>query len=178
MSEVLALIFAAAVVIAFLFYLGWYQLQARQEEIRESSSALQLMLRTKLELTRQAMEACQERADREKLARLQVSGDMAGSFKDLAKANARAEYALAYVSHLAARFPELKADARFTQLSGQLENLGGQLDTRHEQYNAHVEEYNLARTRIPLVVVARTMRFPEASHLNLRDWMMLLQAKR
>jgi LemA protein len=169
MAGFFALLFMAGVAVAVLFFVGYNKLQSISQRVKEAASNIQVMLRKKLELTQQAMDVCKGYADHEKLVLLKVSGDMAGSFKDLANANMRAEQALAYVSQLASRFPELKADAHFINLSDQLERLGNQLQMKREQYNAHVRDYNTARTTVPTVFVARALKFPEAPYLNVEE---------
>jgi LemA protein len=168
-GNLITFLFLAAIVVAVLFFFGYNKLQSISQQVKEAASNIQVMLRKKLELTQQAMDVCKAYADHEKLVLLKVSGDMAGSFKDLANANARAEQALAYVSQLANRFPELKADTQFINLTAQLESLGNQLQAKREQYNAHVRSYNTARTTIPTVFVARALKFPEAPYLNFED---------
>jgi hypothetical protein len=159
MKELITLLFWAGIVAAVFFFIGYNKLQRISQLVKEAASNIQVMLRKKLELTQQAMDVCKGFADHEKLVQLKVSSDMANSFKDLANANARAEQALAYVSQLASRFPELKADAHFMNLSNQLESLGNQLQYKREQYNAHVRNYNTVRTTIPTVFVARALKF-------------------
>lgn len=166
MGNLLTYLVVISLAVVVLFLIGYNKLQRISQLIKESASNIQVMLRKKLELTQQAMDVCKGFADHEKLVLLRVSSDMADSFKDLAAANARAEQALAYVSQIANRFPELKADAHFTRLSEQLESLGNQLQGKREQYNGHVRDYNTVRTTIPWVFVARAMKFPEAPYLN------------
>jgi LemA protein len=169
MADLITLLFFASIAVAVVFFIGYNKLQSISQLVKEAASNIQVMLRKKLELTQQTMDVCKGYADHEKLVLLKVSADMAGSFKDLANANARAEQALAYVSQLASRFPELKADAHYLNLTAQLESLGNQLQYKREQYNAHVRNYNTARTTIPTVFVARALKFPEAPYLNFEE---------
>jgi LemA protein len=166
MEGLITLLFFAGIAAAVLFFVGYNKLQRASQLVREAASNIQVMLRKKLELTQQAMDVCKGYADHEKLVHLKVSSDMANSFKDLANANARAEQALAYVSQLASRFPELKADTHFASLNQQLESLGNQLQFKRDQYNSNVRSYNTNRTTIPTVFVARALKFPEAPYLD------------
>jgi len=168
-SVVIDLFIFAVIPAAIFFFIGYNKLQTFSQKVKEAASNIQVMLRKKLELTDLMMDVCKGYADHEKLVHLKVSSDMANSFKDLANANARAEQALAYVSQLASRFPELKADAHYLKLSDQLKSLGDQLQWKREEYNANVRNYNTARTTVPTIFVARALKFPDAPYLNFEE---------
>ena len=156
---------------AFLFFFlkSYNLLQRSSQLVKEGASNIEVMLRKKLELTKQLMDVCKGYTEHEQLVNLKVSADMAGSLKELGSANARAEQAMTFMAQLASRFPNLKADQQFLALSRQLTDLGGELQAKREWFNRCVRDYNAERSAIPTVFVARALAFPEASFLNFDD---------
>ena len=57
------------------------------------------------------------------------------------------------------RYPDLKADAGFRQLSNRISELEDQIADRRELYNASVTIYNTRLEQFPDVVVAKTFNF-------------------
>lgn len=57
------------------------------------------------------------------------------------------------------RYPELKADASFRQLSNRISELEDQIADRRELYNASVTIYNTRLDQFPDVLVARLFNF-------------------
>lgn len=114
---------------AFLFFFlkSYNLLQRSSQLVKEGASNIKVMLRKKLELTKQLMDLCKGYAEHEQFVNLRVSADIADSFKDLGCANARAEQAMSFMGQLANRFPNLKADHQFLLLSRQLTDLGSEL---------------------------------------------------
>lgn len=156
---------------AFLFFFlkSYNLLQRSSQLVKEGASNIKVMLRKKLELTKQLMDVCKGYAEHEQFVNLRVSADIADSFKDLGYANARAEQAMSFMGQLANRFPNLKADHQFLLLSRQLTDLGSELQAKREGFNRCVRDYNAERSAIPTVFVARALAFPEASFLNFDD---------
>lgn len=61
------------------------------------------------------------------------------------------------------RYPDLKADAGFRQLSNRISELEDQIADRRELYNASVTIYNTRLEQFPDVVVAKTFNFDNRS---------------
>ncbi len=61
------------------------------------------------------------------------------------------------------RYPELKADAGFRQLSNRISEIEDQISDRRELYNASVTIYNTRLDQFPDVVVARLFNFENRS---------------
>jgi len=57
------------------------------------------------------------------------------------------------------RYPELKADAGFRQLSNRISELEDQIADRRELYNASITIYNTRLDQFPDVIVARLFNF-------------------
>ena len=58
------------------------------------------------------------------------------------------------------RYPDLKADAGFRQLSNRISELEDQIADRRELYNASVTIYNTRLDQFPDVLIARLFNFP------------------
>ena len=61
------------------------------------------------------------------------------------------------------RYPDLKADAGFRQLSNRVSEIEDQIADRRELYNASVTIYNTRLEQFPDVLIARIFNFPERS---------------
>ncbi|RLB62445.1 MAG: LemA family protein [Deltaproteobacteria bacterium] len=61
------------------------------------------------------------------------------------------------------RYPDLKADAGFRQLSNRISEIEDQITDRRELYNASVTIYNTRLDQFPDVLVARMFNFPVRS---------------
>ncbi len=59
------------------------------------------------------------------------------------------------------RYPDLKADAGFRQLSNRISELEDQIADRRELYNAAVTIYNTRLYQFPDVLIARTFNFAD-----------------
>lgn len=59
------------------------------------------------------------------------------------------------------RYPDLKADAGFRQLSNRISELEDQVADRRELYNASVTIYNTRLDQFPDVLIARTFNFAD-----------------
>jgi len=59
------------------------------------------------------------------------------------------------------RYPDLKADAGFRQLSNRISELEDQIADRRELYNASVTIYNTRLDQFPDVLIARTFNFAD-----------------
>lgn len=57
------------------------------------------------------------------------------------------------------RYPDLKADAGFRQLSNRISELEDQIADRRELYNASVTIYNTRLEQFPDIVIAKTFNF-------------------
>lgn len=73
------------------------------------------------------------------------------------------------MSALSAAFPELKANATYQQLMGQLEQIEGDLQKRRESYNAAVGNYNSYRQALPQGLFATAIGFKQAEFFAVDD---------
>jgi len=70
---------------------------------------------------------------------------------------------------MAQSFPQLKADATYQKLMGQLERLENEILERRESYNNRVRRFNSYRNSFPAVLVAQKLSFGTVEYFNSDD---------
>ena len=63
-------------------------------------------------------------------------------------------------------YPELKADAHFTQLMDQLKEIEAEIAAKREIFNAAVQDYNVLVIKFPKNLVAKMFGFGERSYFE------------
>jgi LemA protein len=141
------------------------QLRSRSEAVKRSQSNLVGELKKRATLANQLIEICKGYGDHEKLAHITVAGQNQGVADPniMAAATSRA---LAGVSFVAERFPELKANQTYNTLMGQIQTIENDLQNKREAMNTEVEKYNGFRSSFPAVLIAEKLGFPEARYFS------------
>lgn len=70
---------------------------------------------------------------------------------------------------MAQNFPQLKADATYQKLMGQLEALENDILARRENYNNRVKRFNSYRNSFPAVLVAQKLSFDTVEYFDSDD---------
>jgi LemA protein len=70
---------------------------------------------------------------------------------------------------VAENYPDLKANANFMDLQGQLSQLEDEIAQSRKYYNAIVREFNTATESFPSVIIARMFRFEKKPMFELDD---------
>ena len=169
MSTIFFLLFwiiVLAVVAAVVLAKSYNSLQSLANRVKEAGSNIKVMLKKRLELANRLIDIASGYGSHEKLVHLKVSQDMAAGISSLAQSYRESSQALTYVSQLADKFPELKADRTYLQLMDDLKVIEGELQSKRETYNAFVRDYNIKRTSIPAVFYSRAMGFNTAPFLD------------
>ncbi|MBU2587245.1 MAG: LemA family protein [Alphaproteobacteria bacterium] len=141
------------------------RLRILSEAVKRSQSNLVGELKKRATLANQLIDVCKGYGDHEKLTHLTVASQNqdSGDAQQMATATSRA---LAGISYVAERFPELKANQTYNTLMGQLQTIENDLQAKREALNAEVERYNGYRASMPAVLVAQQLGFPEASYFS------------
>ncbi|MBA3862986.1 MAG: LemA family protein [Erythrobacter sp.] len=141
------------------------RLRILSEAVKRSQSNLVGELKKRATLANQLIDVCRGYGDHEKLTHLTVANQNQdnGDAQQMAAATSRA---LAGISYVAERFPELKANQTYNTLMGQLQTIENDLQAKREALNAEVERYNGYRASMPAVLVAQQLGFPEASYFS------------
>lgn len=141
------------------------RLRILSEAVKRSQSNLVGELKKRATLANQLIDVCKGYGDHEKLTHLTVANQNQdnGDAQQMAAATSRA---LAGISYVAERFPELKANQTYNTLMGQLQAIENDLQAKREALNAEVERYNGYRASMPAVLVAQQLGFPEAAYFS------------
>ncbi len=90
-----------------------------------------------------------------------------GSVKDISQAEGQLSQALGRFIAVAENYPEIKADAAFGKLMGDLSSLEGDLQLARRYYNGTVRDYNTAVQSFPSSLIAGAGGFQRAEFFEL-----------
>jgi LemA protein len=141
------------------------RLRTRSEAVKRAQSNLVGELKKRATLANQLIDIAKGYGDHEKLTHLTVASQTSTA-ADPAQIAAATSRALAGISFVAERFPELKANETFNTLMGQLQTIENDVQKKREALNAEVERYNGFRASFPAVLVAGQLGFPEAAYFS------------
>ncbi len=153
------------IVIMLLFAAGSYNtLQKLAQHVREAASNAQVAISKKLTLINQLIDVVKNYQESEQLVQLKVSQDASAS--DLAGSYQQSGNVLAAVQGIAEKFPNLKASEQYHRLVDSIQQCEQNIQDSRERYNHAVKEYNTKRLRIPTVLIAKSLGFPDAPYLQ------------
>ncbi|MDE7380260.1 MAG: LemA family protein, partial [Clostridia bacterium] len=82
-------------------------------------------------------------------------------------ADAQVSTAIRNMTMVAEKYPDLKANANFMDLSNQLKNIESQLADQRRYYNAIVKKFNTEREIFPKSIVASMMHLEKMPYFQL-----------
>ena len=123
------------------------------QNIREGFSNLQAGLKKRQQLSGQIIEIASGYLEHEQVTQLRVAQSQ--NTQQLAA--------------MAQNFPQLKADATYQKLMGQLEALENDILARRENYNNRVKRFNSYRNSFPAVLVAKKLSFDTVEYFDSDD---------
>ena len=129
------------------------KLQSSMQNIREGFSNLQAGLKKRQQLSGQIIEIASGYLEHEQVTQLRVAQSQ--NTQQLAA--------------MAQNFPQLKADATYQKLMGQLEALENDILARRENYNNRVKQFNSYRNSFPAVLVAQKLSFDTVEYFDSDD---------
>ncbi|OFN77197.1 LemA family protein [Neisseria sp. HMSC064E01] len=129
------------------------KLQSSMQNIREGFSNLQAGLKKRQQLSGQIIEIASGYLEHEQVTQLRVAQSQ--NTQQLAA--------------MAQNFPQLKADATYQKLMGQLEALENDILARRENYNNRVKRFNSYRNSFPAVLVAQKLSFDTVEYFDSDD---------
>jgi len=129
------------------------KLQSSMQNIREGFSNLQAGLKKRQQLSGQIIEIASGYLEHEQVTQLRV-------------AQSQNTQQLAAMAH---NFPQLRADATYQKLMGQLETLENDILARRENYNNRVKQFNSYRNSFPAVLVAQKLSFGTVDYFDSDD---------
>jgi Uncharacterized conserved protein len=129
------------------------KLQSSMQNIREGFSNLQAGLKKRQQLSGQIIEIASGYLEHEQVTQLRVAQSQ--NTQQLAA--------------MAQNFPQLRADATYQKLMGQLETLENDILARRENYNNRVKQFNSYRNSFPAVLVAQKLSFGTVDYFDSDD---------
>jgi LemA protein len=83
------------------------------------------------------------------------------------EADANLSNAIKSINIVAERYPELKANANFMDLSAQLKSIEGELANSRKYYNAMVKRFNTQKDIFPKSIIANAMKLEKFPYFEL-----------
>jgi len=158
---VLLLLLAVLALYVILIYNGFVQLK---NNINRDWSNIDVLLKQRFDELPKLIKVCEGYMQHEQktLEAVIKARNMAGSAsteQDKIQAQNALSDTLKSLFMVVERYPELKADVGFRQLSNRISELEDQIADRRELYNAAVTIYNTRIDQFPDVIIARLFNF-------------------
>ena len=164
-SFVFQVLFFAAIVLGVMAFLGYNQLRALAESIKESWSNIGVMGKKQASLVNQLIDVVKGYQESEKLVMLKVSEDMS-NVGNLARMHEQSTMVLSAVSGMVHKFPDLKANEQYAHLIESIKQTESDLEKARQGYNQNVKLYNTRRSALPQVFYASRLGFKAAPYLE------------
>lgn len=161
------LIFIIIIVAVWLF-ISYNKLRRLAENVKRRQANIAATIKKRYDIAQRLADIAASYGDHEKLTHFTVlDGD--ANVAQSAAAAADASRVIGNVQMLAARFPELKANAAYQQLMVQLEGIETTILERREAYNESAQNYNSTRSSLPHLFYADTLGFAEAAYFSVDE---------
>ncbi len=158
---VILLLLAAIVLYVIIIYNGFVALK---NNINQDWSNIDVLLKQRYDELPKLIKVCEgymqhEQKTLEAVIKARSAINSANNDHDRMQAQNMLTDTLKSLFMVVERYPELKADAGFRQLSNRITELEDQIADRRELYNASVTIYNTRIDQFPDVIVARLFNF-------------------
>lgn len=148
------------ILIVYKLVTTYNKLQLLAQRIKSRNSNIKNAISRKIELTNKLIDIVKGYADHEKLIHVKVSDDFSNAYKE-------AEATLATLKALDLKFPELKANEQYNNLTIELVRNEDIILERRDSYNHAAEQYNAVRLQFPTNLFASSLGFKEAPYIDL-----------
>lgn len=168
------IILAVIVVIAIYAIALYNGLVAKRNLVREGWSGIDVQLKRRADLIPNLVEtvkgyAAHEKGIFEDVAEKRAASMRAGDVASQAAADRALSGALGRLIAISEAYPELKADANFRDLQGQLAEIEDQMQMARRYYNGTVRDLNTAVQSFPAVLVAGPLGFHAEPFYEIED---------
>ncbi len=164
MALIIVLILLAILIVAVI---GIYNKLVRlRNTVRSSWSDIDVQCKKRYDLVPNLVEtvkgyASHEETVFEKVTQARSMAMQATTPQEMAKAENMVRDTLKSLFAVAEAYPELKANANFTQLQTQLQELENNIEYARRYYNAVVRDYNILIESFPSNLIARQFSFKQ-----------------
>jgi len=171
----IAITLIVLVVLVGLFFVSQYNRLVRlRNMVEEAWAQIDVMLTRRHDLIPNLVEtvkgyASHEKETLERVVQARSAAVSASGPADQAQAENFLTGALRQLLALSEAYPQLKADANFRELQGELTNTEGLIAQARGGYNAAVRSYDTAREVFPTNIVAGMFDFEEREYYEVDD---------
>ncbi len=168
-------IFLAAIVLLLVYAVGVYNRLVRLRAlVHEAFSGITVQLRRRADLVPNLVEtvkgyAAHERETLDQVTAHRTDAMNAGSVAATAQADNAMTAMLGRLFAVAEAYPDLKADANFRELQGELSSLETELQSARRYYNATARDLNTRIFSFPDMLFASPMGFKEEPYYEDAD---------
>ncbi len=146
----------------------------RKNIVAEAWSGIETQLKRRADLIPNLVEtvkgyATHERTTFDELARLRSQSGGGQSVEERAKTEQAITAAIGKIMAVAEAYPELKANANFLSLQGDLNNLEEQINLARRYYNGAVRDFNVMIEQFPSNLVANLGTFKPATFFEIEN---------
>jgi len=158
---VLVLLLAAVIIYVIIIYNGFVALK---NNISQDWSNIDVLLKQRYDELPKLIKTCEgymqhEQKTLEAVIKARSSINSANNDQDRMQAQNMLTDTLKSLFMVVERYPDLKADAGFRQLSNRITEIEDQIADRRELFNASVTIYNTRLDQFPDVIIARLFNF-------------------
>jgi len=174
----MTIVFGLLVIVAALamYITNLYNLLVKQRMVvKEASADIETMLKKRFDMIPNLVNTVKGYAKHEegvftKVAELRTSmGQASGDMAKMSDVNNQMTATLKTLFAVAENYPELKADASFLQLQGQLTDLETEIQKSRRFYNATVGNYNTKLQTFPNVLFVGMLKFKAEPFFSIDD---------
>ncbi|SHI30882.1 LemA protein [Cruoricaptor ignavus] len=142
--------------------------------VREGFSSIDVMLKKRHDLIPNLVEtvkgyATHERATLDSVTQARAKAMGANTMQEKEAAETELSNAMMRLNAVAEQYPNLKADANFRELQGELSNLEGDIEKARRYYNGTVRDYNITVESFPSSIVANMGNFQKEQFFELEN---------
>ncbi len=171
---ILLIIIIIAVLVAFYAVSIYNKLVRLRNLVQEGWSSIDVMLKKRHDLIPNLVEtvkgyATHERSTLDSVIQARASAVNANNLNDKESAEKNLSQAMMNLMAVAEQYPDLKANANFQQLQGELSNIEGDIEKARRYYNGTVRENNTAVESFPSNIVANMYKFEKAQFFELQN---------
>ena len=142
--------------------------------VKEGWSGIEAQLKRRADLIPNLVEtvkgyATHERGTFEEVTKLRAQSQGAATVEERAAVERQITAAIGKIIAVAENYPDLKANANFQQLQGQLAEVEDQIQLSRRYYNGTVRTYNTMVEQVPSNIVAGLTGFKTAQYFEIDD---------
>ena len=171
---ILLIIIALVVLCAFYAVSIYNRLVKLKTMVQEAWSSIDVMLKKRHDLIPNLVEtvkgyATHERETLDSVTRARAAALSANTVQEKEVAEKNLSQAMMNLNAVAEQYPDLKANANFQQLQGELTNIEGDIEKSRRYYNGTVRENNILVETFPSNIVANMFKFEKSPFFELTN---------